>query len=130
MVTGDAFLIPMLAQAILYGLYIVTFAQCLRWLLCEDGGWRVRTRKDVNQVMLVIATLLLVFTSVDTMVAIKISLTQLGSGDGNGLDEELGVVNVRVSVQASVLVPHLQRLSHRPLWRLSQHWSLTPFWYV
>ena len=105
---SDAFIISTFAQAILYGLYLVTFAQCLRWLLCEDGGWKLRTRKNVNHVMLVIAILLLVFTSVDTMVALKISLTQRGSGDENGLGEELGIVNVRVSVQASVSVLHFQ----------------------
>jgi hypothetical protein len=94
--TGDAFLIATFAQAILYGLYLVTFVQCLRWLLYEDEAWKLRTCKTVNRVMLIIATLLLSFQSVDTMVTIKISLTQLGSGNRTGLGDELGIMNVRV----------------------------------
>jgi len=100
--TNDAFLVTTLAQAVLYGLYLATFALCLRWLLYDDGGWKLRTRKNVNHVMLIIATLIFTFTSVDTMVALKISLTQL-SGNGNGLGDELGVVNTALETFTALI---------------------------
>jgi len=101
--TSDAFLVTTLAQAVLYGLYLATFAQCLRWLLYDDGGWVLRTSKNVNHVMLITAILIFAFTSVDTMVALRISLTQLGSGNGNGLGDELGVVNTALETFTALI---------------------------
>ncbi|KIL58258.1 hypothetical protein M378DRAFT_86759 [Amanita muscaria Koide BX008] len=44
--------------AILFGLYLAGFIQCVRWLLFEDEGWRAR--KKVNRTS-VITTLLIFF---------------------------------------------------------------------
>ncbi|KIL61455.1 hypothetical protein M378DRAFT_32881, partial [Amanita muscaria Koide BX008] len=46
--------------AILFGLYLASFAHCVRWLLFEDEGWKVR--KKVNRV-LATTTLLVFFLS-------------------------------------------------------------------
>ena len=97
--TRVAFLIATLLQAILYGFYLETFVQCLRWLLCEDQGWKLRPRGKVNRAMLIIAVLILILASADTMVALKISLSHLGSRSGKGLVvgvTKLGIVNVRI----------------------------------
>jgi hypothetical protein len=104
--TRVAFFVATLVQAILYGFYLDTFAQCLRWLLCEDQGWKLRPRGKMNRAMLTITVLILALTSADTLVALKISLTQLGSSsssnadattNGNGLvGGKLGIVNVRI----------------------------------
>ncbi|KAM6492264.1 hypothetical protein JOM56_011988 [Amanita muscaria] len=49
-----------IVTAMLFGLYLASFAHCVRWLLFEDEGWRVR--KKVNR-SLVATTLVIFFLS-------------------------------------------------------------------
>jgi len=45
-------------DALLYGIYFMTFLHCIRWLVFADEGWKLRKKKDIHWAM-VIATLLL-----------------------------------------------------------------------
>ena len=46
---------------ILFGLYLASFAHCLRWLIFQDGGWKIR--KKINWVMLGITTYLSLYST-------------------------------------------------------------------
>ena len=43
-------------QVVLHGLYLGSFVHCLRWLIYDDEGWRLRV--NINRSMLAITLLL------------------------------------------------------------------------
>ena len=62
-------LVPLFAQAIMYGLYVGTSACCLRWLLFDDKDWNIR--KKINWTMLTIAIVLFILMTVRVCIALE-----------------------------------------------------------
>ena len=56
-------------QTLLYGIYVTTLAHCLRWLLLDDGGWKLR--KKINWSMLIISILLFLLSTTDLALTLK-----------------------------------------------------------
>ncbi|KIL61151.1 hypothetical protein M378DRAFT_13700 [Amanita muscaria Koide BX008] len=79
-------------QAALFGLYTLTLLHCLRWLLYQDAGWKLRDR--TRWLMLVTTLILFAFAVVDLAISIHMSLLILA---GNTEDlfyfQELNIVN-------------------------------------
>ncbi|KAM6501663.1 hypothetical protein JOM56_001640 [Amanita muscaria] len=59
-------------QAALFGLYTLTLLHCLRWLLYQDEGWKLRDR--TRWLMLVTTLILFAFAVVDLAISIHMSL--------------------------------------------------------
>ena len=57
-------------QTLLYGTYVTTFAHCLRWLLLDDEGWKLRRR--TNWSMLIISILLFLFSTADLALTLQL----------------------------------------------------------
>ena len=56
-------------QAIMYGMYATTFVHCLRWLLFDDEGWKLRQR--INWSLLVASILLFLLSTTDLALTLK-----------------------------------------------------------
>ncbi|KAF9004290.1 hypothetical protein BDQ17DRAFT_1424729 [Cyathus striatus] len=50
--------IALFLSCILFGLYLATFLHALRWLLYADSGWKLRSRKATNWIMVLATTAL------------------------------------------------------------------------
>ncbi|KIL62811.1 hypothetical protein M378DRAFT_743882 [Amanita muscaria Koide BX008] len=57
--------IALFVQATLYGLYMVTFVCCARWLVFDDDGWRFRPWTQVNLPMLTATVLVFLFETTE-----------------------------------------------------------------
>ena len=56
---------------VLYGIYVATLVSCLRWLLYEDEGWKLR-KKVVRPIL---AVTLLVFACLTAYLSISFQVT-------------------------------------------------------
>ena len=62
MAQGSETVIAVVVQAALHGLYFGTLVHCLRWLMYEDEGWKMRGK--INRSMLAVTVLLsLIYTT-------------------------------------------------------------------
>lgn len=52
-------------QAILYGFFVATWIYSLRWLIFEDKRWKLRSRANVNWLILTVTVLIFVLSTVD-----------------------------------------------------------------
>ena len=66
----QSYLYGAFVQTLMYGMYVTTFAHCLRWLLLDDEGWKIRRR--INWSMLIISILLFLLST--TALALTIQL--------------------------------------------------------
>ena len=64
--------IPLFSQAIMYGLYVGTFAHCLRWLLFDDEDWNIW--KKINWTMLTIGVALFIFMTLNLWTALQLTV--------------------------------------------------------
>ena len=64
--------IPLIAQAFLYGLYLETTVHCLRWLLFDDKDWNIR--KKINWSMLTIAIVLFILMTINLWVFLQLTV--------------------------------------------------------
>ena len=64
--------IPVFAQAVIYGLYVETFFQCLRWLLLDDKDWNIR--KKINWSMLTIGITLFTLMTINLWTAVQLTV--------------------------------------------------------
>ena len=78
-------------HAILYGLYLATLVQCLRWLLFDDDGWKFRAH--INWFMLTVTLFIFLFSTADFAGTIR-----LFTGD-RSLKEVGGVSAMNVGTQ-------------------------------
>ncbi|KAM6499930.1 hypothetical protein JOM56_005438 [Amanita muscaria] len=53
--------VTLISQALLYGIYLGTFIQCLRCLIFTDEGWKLREK--INSYTLALATIFIFLTS-------------------------------------------------------------------
>ncbi|KAM6501607.1 hypothetical protein JOM56_001584 [Amanita muscaria] len=71
------YLIPLIAQALLYTLYLASLVYALRWLLYEEEGWTLKLQDKVNWGQLTITLVVFVFTTVDLLLDIAIQFLSL-----------------------------------------------------
>ena len=60
---SDVAFIPLIAEAVLYGLYLPTFVHCLRWILLDDEGLDIR--KEISWQMLSITIIFFILMTAD-----------------------------------------------------------------
>ena len=65
-------ILPLFAQAIMYGLYVGTFVHCLRWLLFDDNDWNIR--KKINWSMLTIGIILFSLMTINLWIALRLAI--------------------------------------------------------
>ena len=102
MVTFKMFTLSTLfMQAALYGVYMVTFAHCLRWLFYEDQGWTPRRPKYVRKHTLIVALSFFLLSTASVGISLWMALAVFAKGD-NGyhslikLFNKLNILKVRV----------------------------------
>ncbi|KIL69150.1 hypothetical protein M378DRAFT_157375 [Amanita muscaria Koide BX008] len=79
-----------LQPAVFFGLYSASFIHCVRWLLFEDEGWRIR--KKLNWT-LVTTTLLVFFLSTALFCAVPMQVIYTGSSFGGPIQDSSIVGN-------------------------------------
>jgi hypothetical protein len=84
-------LIQLFTQTALYGLYVATLIHCLRWLVYTNDGWKLRDRID-NKPILITTILIFLFSTVNLVLMLSISLAYFGDRDSN----ILGSISVAV----------------------------------
>ncbi|KIL66577.1 hypothetical protein M378DRAFT_123733 [Amanita muscaria Koide BX008] len=67
----EAKVIALAVQAIMFGLYLATLAHCLRWLVYEDEGWKLRPRNRINWVMLGLTLAIFAFSTADLSISLR-----------------------------------------------------------
>ena len=65
-------ILPLFAQAIMYGLYVGTVVHCLRWLLFDDNDWTIR--KKINWSMLAIGILLFILMTINLWTSLQLTV--------------------------------------------------------
>ncbi|KAM6490154.1 hypothetical protein JOM56_014346, partial [Amanita muscaria] len=90
-------------QAFLYGLYLVSLAHALRWLLYDEDGWTLKSRKKVNWSLSAITVILFVLSTTDVAFIITRLLTYTGGGGGEArfgggdmITQKLNIASVAV----------------------------------
>ena len=69
LVDPKTILIELLMQAVFGGLYLVSLAHCLRWLVIADEGWK--WRKKINWPFLIITILVFTLTTIGFAIIVK-----------------------------------------------------------
>ena len=64
----EILLIALFTQATLYGLYVATLIDCLRWLIFTDDGWKQRDR--VNKLMLITTVVIFLLSTVNLAIVL------------------------------------------------------------
>lgn len=64
-------------QSILYGLYIATFVECLRWLMFENEGWKLRRCKQMRWSFIIIAIIVFAISTADVLIGLWLTRTRL-----------------------------------------------------
>jgi hypothetical protein len=71
---GAQYLRGMFVQAMMYGVYLATFAHCLRWLIYQDEGWKLRPRGGINWPMLTATIAIFFLSTVDLSLELRETL--------------------------------------------------------
>ena len=61
--------VAVFVRATMYGIYAVTFANSLRWLLLEDTSWKLR--KVINWRPLAVTSIIFVFLTTDLVLTVE-----------------------------------------------------------
>lgn len=73
MLTQSAvFIILKIIQSFLYGLYLATFVHCLRWLIYDDEGWRLKP--NINWPILTITVFVFLLTTIDLALSLPMTV--------------------------------------------------------
>lgn len=96
---GQAQLIALFVECILYGIFLVSLGHCLRTLLFtrEDGHQGLKIRANVNRRLLVIALLLCLFPTLNVALGVRRCLNTFIYYDGPA-EEELGNTSSWVNI--------------------------------
>ncbi|KIL61444.1 hypothetical protein M378DRAFT_855503 [Amanita muscaria Koide BX008] len=115
---------PSFMAAILFGLYLASFAHCVRWLLFEDEGWKVR--KKVNRVLA--TTTLLVFflstVSISTTAALE---TPFSGTHAPAYFSAVTILSSTALIHFSILIIIDGVLIHRCWIVFSKNWFIICF---
>ncbi len=90
---SEALVIATFAQAIVYGIYLVTLALSLRWLLYDDEG--LDLRKRINWFMMSITALVFVLSTTDLANTLVTTICVI-LRKNRTLVNRVDIVNVRV----------------------------------
>jgi hypothetical protein len=88
----SATIIVLIVQSIPYRLYSATFVRCARWLIFDDDGWNLLHLQMMNWLMILMATLIFIFSTADLGVSVPLMLDVMGYSLPSHL--MLNVVNV------------------------------------
>ncbi|TFK33659.1 hypothetical protein BDQ12DRAFT_670086 [Crucibulum laeve] len=64
-------------EAILYGLYLATLLHCLRWMLYENEGWKIKRRISIQWTMLISTVAIFVFSFVNVILHLKSTIESI-----------------------------------------------------
>ncbi|TFK33653.1 hypothetical protein BDQ12DRAFT_727593 [Crucibulum laeve] len=73
--TPEQNVLAIFVEAILYGLYLATLLHCLRWMLYENEGWKIKKRISIHWTMLTSTVLIFVCSFVNLILRLE-STTQ------------------------------------------------------
>ncbi|TFK32657.1 hypothetical protein BDQ12DRAFT_670882 [Crucibulum laeve] len=73
--TPEQNVLAIFVEAILYGLYLATLLHCLRWILYENEGWKIKKRASIQWTMFTSTTTIFVCSFVSLILHLK-STTQ------------------------------------------------------
>ena len=107
---SEAFVIPLFVQAVMFGSYLATLVHCLRWIVYDDEGWKVR--KKVNWGMLAITLFVFLSSTTNLGISLQMTLGFFSNGDVLTLNK-LSIANVcSFKIHCACLVPD-NLFSHR-----------------
>ncbi|KAM6499963.1 hypothetical protein JOM56_005471 [Amanita muscaria] len=93
------------AQTFLYGIYLETFIQCLRWLIFIDEGWKPRDK--INSLIMAFATGFVFLTStINLIVTLQYTLKILRRYEGSQLSD-IGIVMTLSEFLALLLIDYV-----------------------
>ena len=69
---SEAFVIPLFVQSVMFGSYVATLVHCLRWLLFDDEGWKMREK--INWGMLIITILVFLFSTANLGISLQMTI--------------------------------------------------------
>ena len=97
--------------AIVYGIYLATFAHCLRWLTFEGKGWETRQSHNIHWGMLTTAILLLILSTTSLGAMLQIATTPVMGGDLSVL-KKCSILKVRTyqRLTSITLIPPCEQI--------------------
>jgi len=81
---NEAEVIATFVQAVLYGLYIATLAHCLRWVMYDDEGWKLR--KVINWSLVGLTMLVFALSTADLGILLQITIDGVVGGSAPGME--------------------------------------------
>ncbi|KAM6499761.1 hypothetical protein JOM56_005269 [Amanita muscaria] len=78
LIETQLFLVGLLTQALLYGIYLATLIQCFRWLIFTDEGWK--PREKINVLMMFSTTFIFVMSTINLATSLTFELKDI-TGD-------------------------------------------------
>ncbi|KAM6490733.1 hypothetical protein JOM56_014076 [Amanita muscaria] len=103
--TQLAYLVAAILQVFLYGLYLVSLAHALRWLLYDEDGWTLKSREKVKWSLSAITVILFVLSTTDvTFIITRLVTYTISSGSGGEAKfDGGGVITLQLTI-ASVAI--------------------------
>ncbi|KAM6499027.1 hypothetical protein JOM56_004535 [Amanita muscaria] len=89
-------------QSILYGLYIPTFAGCLRWLMFENEGWKLRPCKQMTWAYIIIAILVFAVSTADVLIGFWLTRTRLAGQQS--ITDRLSFLSVAIEGTTLIII--------------------------
>ncbi|KIL59661.1 hypothetical protein M378DRAFT_30006, partial [Amanita muscaria Koide BX008] len=89
-------------QSILYGLYIPTFAGCLRWLMFENEGWKLRPCKQMTWSYIIIAILVFAVSTADVLIGFWLTRTRFAGQQS--ITDRLSFLSVAIEGTTLIII--------------------------
>ncbi|TFK35755.1 hypothetical protein BDQ12DRAFT_725793 [Crucibulum laeve] len=70
-------LLAQFVEDILYGLYLATLLHCLRWLLYENEGWKLKKRVSIQWKMLISTMGIFIFSFINVILHLKATVNSI-----------------------------------------------------
>ncbi|KAM6499056.1 hypothetical protein JOM56_004564 [Amanita muscaria] len=81
---NEAEVIATFVQAVLYGLYIATLAHCLRWVMYDDEGWKLRN--VINWYLVGLTMLVFALSTSDLGILLQITIDGVVDGSPTAME--------------------------------------------
>ncbi|TFK33879.1 hypothetical protein BDQ12DRAFT_727404 [Crucibulum laeve] len=69
--TPEQNVLAIFVEAILYGLYLATLLHCLRWMLYENEGWKIKKRASIPWTMFISTMIIFICSFVNLILHLK-----------------------------------------------------------
>ncbi|KIL59660.1 hypothetical protein M378DRAFT_1067629 [Amanita muscaria Koide BX008] len=93
-IDSQPYLTAAMLQAFLYALYLVSLVHALRWLLYEEEGWTLKSRDQVNWLLLTITLSVFMFSTVDVVLEVLLQLIAGSTSDTSLIVYQLGIASL------------------------------------